>query len=208
MLGVRWKTETTRTQDVDVASEHMVIGVPDRNVDLRQALIDSELGFIEIPALDRRAPSTRFRIRGRQVSVDILTPMKGRTSGKPILLKSLNVYAEPVRFLDYLLVDTQPAAVVAKAGLMVNVPAPARYALHKLVLAERRIAAFQTKRTKDIDQAEQLIAVLANDRPGDLRSAWLGAKKQPAKFLQQLNASINRLTPGSAAALRKITSSK
>ena len=91
MLGVRWASEVTRTQDVDIAAEqHLVIGVPDVEIDLRKAIIDSELGFIEIPALNRRSPSTKFRIRGRQLSVDILTPMLGRASSKPISTLNLS----------------------------------------------------------------------------------------------------------------------
>jgi hypothetical protein len=206
MLGVRWPTEVTRTQDVDIAAEqHLVIGVPDIEVDLRQAIVDSELGFIEVPALDRRSPSTRFRIRGRQLSVDILTPMRGRTSTKPVHLTSLNAYAEPVRFLDYLLDDAQPAVLVAKAGLLVNVPAPARYALHKLVLAERRVAAFHTKTRKDIDQAEQLLGVLVRDRRGDLRAAWTAALEQPRKFVHQLRAGLERLSVATRGELEAVT---
>ena len=79
--------------------------------------------------------------------------MLGRTSDKAIHIPALDIYAEPVRSLDYLLVDVQPAVVVAKAGLLVNVPAPARFALHKLVTSERRIAAFQSMAQKDLAQA-------------------------------------------------------
>lgn len=203
MLGVRWESEATRTQDVDIAAEqHVVIGVPDRKVNLRQAIIESELGFIEVPALDPRSPSTKFRIRGKQLSVDILTPMRGRISSKPIHLESLDVHAEPVRFLDYLLTDAQAAVVVAKAGLLVNVPSPARYALHKLVLAERRVAAFQTKTKKDLSQAEQVIQVLLRDRPGDLRTAWAAALKQPSKFVQQMRGGLSRLSEETRSALK------
>lgn len=195
MLGVKWPSEITRTQDVDIAAyRHLVIGIADRAVNVRQALIDSELGFIEVPALDRKAPSTKFRIKGKQLSVDFLTPLLGRPSTKPIHLTALDTYAEPVRFLDYLLEDAQPAVVVAKAGILVNVPVPARYALHKLVTAERRVSAFQTKTKKDIQQAQALIDVLVHDRPGDLRAAWRAAEKQPGKFTQQIRSSMARLS--------------
>lgn len=205
MLGVRWASETTRTQDIDIAAEqHLVIGVPDRKVDLRQAIMQSELGFIEVPALDPRSPSTRFRIRGREVSVDLLTPLLGRPSRKPIHLQSLDAYAEPVRFLDYLLADPQPAVVVAKAGLLVNVPSPARYALHKLVLAGRRVAAFQTKTRKDLSQAAQLVEVLLADRPADLRAAWTAALKQPRAFGQHLRAGARRLPAAMTKALTRV----
>ena len=194
MLGVRWRSETTRTQDIDVATAaHILVGVNNRNLNLRQVIIESKLGFIEVPVLSRKAPSTLFRIRGQQLCVDILTPLLGRTSAKPIYISSLDIYAEPVRFLDYLLVDSQPAVLVAKSGILLNVPAPARFALHKLVVSERRVAAFQTKKQKDISQAEQLLTVLARDRPGDLRIAWQAAAKQPDKFMTKLRSGLARL---------------
>lgn len=209
MLGIKWESETTRTQDVDIAAQrHVVIGIADRGVNLRQALIDSELGFIEVPALDRKAPSTKFRIKGKQLSVDVLTPLLGRASSKPVHLAALDTYAEPVRFLDYLLEESQPAVVVAKAGILVNVPAPARYALHKLVAAERRVPAFQTKTKKDIQQAEQLIEALIQDRPGDLRSAWMAAGKQPSKFAQQMRAGLAKLSKDTQKALLAVVPKK
>jgi hypothetical protein len=209
MLGIKWASETTRTQDVDIAAEYRVsIGIADRKINLRQALIDSEMGFLEVSALDRKAPSTKFRIKGRQLSVDVLTPMLGRPSNKPIHLQALDTYAEPVRFLDYLLTDAQPAVLVAKAGVLVNVPAPARFALHKLVTAERRIAALHTKTRKDISQAEQLIEVLLRDRPGDLGRAWAAALKQPPKFMQQLRAGAGKLPSRTHAALREVVDKK
>ena len=205
MLGVRWASEVTKTQDVDIAPDYRIpIAIADKKANLRQALMDAGMGFFEVPALDRKSPSTRFKIKGRQFSVDILTPMLGKTSTKPVPLSVLDVYAEPVRFLDYLLDDVQPAVVVAKAGMMVNVPAPARYALHKLVIAQRRAATIQTKALKDIGQAEQLVAVLLQDRPGDLVRAWKAASKQPAKFMTQLKQGMKKLPPATQSGLKKI----
>ncbi len=203
MLGVRWESQTTRTHDVDIAGDYRVlIGVRDREVRLKQALLESELGFIEVPALDRKSPSTTFRIRGKQLSVDILTPMLGRTSSKAVHLGVLDAYAEPVRFLDFVLDDLQPAVILAKAGILINVPAPARYALHKLVISQRRPAAMQTKTKKDIDQADQLLTILFRDRPGDLRLAWTAAMRQPGKFQVQLRAGIKKLSPDNIVRLQ------
>lgn len=204
MLGIQWASEVTRTHDVDIAADYRIrIGMADKKASLRQALMDSEMGFFEVPALNRKSPSTRFKIRGRQLSVDILAPMIGKTSAKPVHLSVLDVYAEPVRFLDYLLVDTQPAVIVAKAGILVNVPAPARYALHKLVTAQRRAATMQTKTLKDIGQAARLIEVLLKDRPGDLLRAWKAMLKQPARFTEQLRLGSRKLPGAMQAELKK-----
>jgi len=205
MLGVKWDSATTRTQDVDIAHDlKLELGLKDKAVNLRQVLIDSEMGFIEVPALNRKAPSTRFHIRGKQLSVDILTPMFGKTTSTPIHLSVLDTYAEPVRFLDFLLEDIQSAIIVAKAGILVNVPAPARYALHKLVISQRRTAHLQTKKLKDISQAEQLLKVLLADRPGDLLLAWEATDKQPKKFREQLLGGMRNMSPDVLAAFEDL----
>jgi hypothetical protein len=196
MLGVSWSSESTRTADVDVAADpNLLIGVTDAPVDLRAALLDSGMGFFEVPALNRKHPSTSYAIRGRQLRVDLLTPMCGKTTSVPVVIRALGVPAEPVRFLDYLLEATEPAVVVARAGVLVNVPTPARYALHKLVTLQRRPAAFQTKALKDFAQARQLLEVLSGDRPGDVALAWAAAHRQQAKFRMQLEKSLQRLPP-------------
>lgn len=194
MLGIHWQSESMQTHDLDIAGDnHISVGLSSRSVDLKQALLDADMGFIEVPGLNRKAPSTRFRIQGKQLSVDILTPMSGKPDSKPVFIQSLNTYAEPLRFLDFLLEDTQQAIIIAKAGILVNVPAPARFALHKLVTAVRRPPTMQTKYLKDISQAAQLLDVLLDDRPGDIQLAFSATQKMPDKFRNQLVEGINRL---------------
>lgn len=194
MLGVTWPTKITQTHDVDIARDnHIALGLRNEPADLKQALLDADMGFVKVPALDRRSPSTSFRIQGKQLSVDVLTPMIGKPASKPVLITALNTYAEPLRFLDYLLDDIQPAVIVARAGILVNVPSPARYAIHKLVASTRRPIAMQTKTIKDIDQVRLLLTVLFNDRPGDIQSAIKAARKMPEKFLEQVKSHLKKL---------------
>lgn len=89
--------------------------------------------------------------------------------------------------------DTQSAVVVARAGILVNVPTPARYALHKLVTSTRRASSFQTKTLKDIDQAALLLTVLLEHRPGDIQLAFEAAHKMPEKFVTQLVTGLKKL---------------
>lgn len=204
MLGVNWPSKITQTHDVDIARDnHIAIGLRNESVNLKQALLDADMGFVEVPALDRKSPSTSFRILGKQLSVDVLTPMFDKPVSKPVLITALNTYAEPLRFLDYLLDDTQPAVIVARAGVLVNIPSPARYALHKLVASSRRPAAMQTKTIKDIDQARLLLTVLFEDRPGDIQAAIKSAKKMPEKFLEQLTTGIKKLPDVLGAKIQK-----
>jgi hypothetical protein len=51
------------------------------------------------------------------------------------------------------------------SGIALQVPQPAKFAVHKLILAQRRDPANRHKRSKDLDQARALIdALLAHDR--------------------------------------------
>lgn len=208
-LGVHLDQKALRTHDVDVAAPVTVsVGIHQGAVDLRQVLLESDLGFFEIPALNRRNPSTSYFIRGQQMRVDLLTPMIGKPDGKPVYLPWLKASAEPVRFLDFLMEDIQRAVVVALDGILVNIPNPSRFALHKLVISQRRNPGEENKARKDIRQAGQLLEVLLEMRPGDVELAVASAKKEKPKFQKQLSAGLNFLDPQTGGVLKKMLLSR
>jgi len=176
ILGVRFDQASLRTADVDVAHDVSIpLGLPsdDSSVDLLGRLQDEEPRFFAVPGLDAREPSTSFKVRGRDLRVDFLTPAKGgRHDGRPVMLRHLRVAAQPLAGLGFLLEEPIDAAVVAGSGVHVNVPSPARFALHKLWVASERPASEQAKVRKDRRQAEQLLDLLASDRPDDIASAF------------------------------------
>jgi hypothetical protein len=163
------------------------------------------MGFVEVPALNRKSPSTKFRIRGQELAVELLTPMRGRDTAKPIEIAGLGAFAEPLRFLDYLLEDIQPATLLYKHGVLINIPSPARFAFHKLVVSQRRRAGDAEKIKRDLAQAEQLFNVLIDDRPGDLILAYEAAEKMGKKFLQQLTAGMQLIDTQVSKAVIQIT---
>jgi hypothetical protein len=196
MLGVRFDRQSLRTQDVDVAQDRAIgiaLSQEAGAVDVQQALTGSGLGFFPVPALDPRRPSTSFKIRGRELRVDFLTPLFGPESDKAIFLPALGVSAHPLRLLDYLIESPAQAVVVGGAGVLVNVPDPARFAFHKLWVSTRRSVSEQTKALKDLRQAGDLLAVLLEDRPADVDRAWEPLLARPvAKAVRQ---AIHRLPP-------------
>lgn len=194
LLGVRW-IGATRTEDIDIAHDPSIeIASRDEAVDLEATLREADRAFFAVPALDSRNPSTRFKIRGKQVSVSLLTPMTGKPDSGPVLLHSLKAAAEPLRFLDYLLEDSQLAAVPVDAGLLIRLPDPARFALHKLVVSQRRPAAFAAKSRKDIAQADCVLDVLRDFRPGDVRRAREAAQAMGDGFVRYLDSGARRLS--------------
>lgn len=204
MLSVAWP-DSAGTQDIDIAAEnHYELALPRKKINLGQLILDSGMGFFEVPALSRGQPSTSFKIRNRELIVDVLAPLKGRESARPVHLREFNTYASPLRHLDYLLEDVQPVVLLYEHGIMVNVPTPGRFALHKIVISQKRSAAFAAKATKDRSQAEQVLAALLQDRPMDISLAYKAAKGRGDAFLTSINAGLDMIDAEVAASVRKL----
>lgn len=195
MLGIRFESQSLRTQDVDVAQDQAIgiaLSQEAPRVNVGQSLTESALGFFPVPALDPTLPSTSFKIRGRELRVDFLTPMIGPESAKPVFLPALGVSAHPLRLLDYLIRESTQAVVIGGSGILVNVPDPARFAFHKLWISGRRPVSEQTKAAKDLRQATDLLEVLVSDRPGDLSPAWEELTRGPS-VAKTVRLAIRRL---------------
>lgn len=206
MLGVRFDARSVRTEDVDIAQEPDVAIAIDPNavpIDVAAALREADPSFLAVPSFDRASPSTSFKVRGRDLRVDLLTPQRRREE-RPVELPLLGAAAQPLPFLGYLLAEPQAAVVLEGSGVLVNVPQPARFALHKLWLATERPAAQQAKAAKDVRQAAQLLEVLAADRPHDLGVAWSAVE---ARRRRAVRAAVERLEPGLRDRLREIVGS-
>jgi hypothetical protein len=82
----------------------------------------------------------------------------------------------------------------------VKVPAPERYAVHKLIVARRRPAG-AAKQEKDIQQAAALLELLAQKRPYELKTAWKEAYQSGKRWSQLLGEGLSQLP----AAIRDLT---
>ncbi len=206
LLGVRWAGGGIRTEDVDVASARtLAVAVPGLAADVPSVLESLEMGFLPVPGLSPSDPSTSFKVRGRALRVDLLTPQR-RGERKPVVIPRFAAAAQPLPYLEYLVEEPQPAAVVGGSGVLVNVPGPARFALHKLIVARSRAAAMQAKSDKDLHQAAQLILVLADERPGDLRAAWTALGRRGWRTATERGvAALGRRHPDAAKALARET---
>ena len=206
LLGVLWDS-SLRTQDVDIAADRTVdVAVPGTGGDVPSALESLEMGFLPVPGLDRTSPSTSFKVRGHSLRVDLLTP-SARAASRPIAIPRFSTAAQPLRFLDYLVERPVRAAVVDGGVVAANVPDPARFALHKLIVAGERPAAMQTKRAKDLAQAAEMLELLAEDRPGDLTLAWEALAGRGQSWVSRVTkslASVERVSPVAAAVVRRL----
>jgi len=208
LLGVLLPTPTLMTTDIDVAQFHAIsLLVEDSLPPILEVLRAVEPGFAEIPDQAGGRFATRFRAQG--IEVEFLTPNRAgdEHQGKPAPMPALGgAAATPLRFLDYLIHEPVRSVLLHKAGVPVRVPAPERYAVHKLIVATRRRSDHhgQTKRDKDVHQAGVLIdALAATRRQHDLLDAWMEAWDRGPKWQAALVRGRAMLRPEHQSALRQ-----
>lgn len=189
LLGMRLSGANLRTDDLDLAAVSL-LAASEESADAEGALERLQMGFLPVPGLDSRRPSTSFKVRGESLRVDFLTPGEGDF---PVPLPRLGTSAHPLPFMDYLIENPEKGAVVDAGGFLVNVPAPARFALHKVIVADERPLFQQSKAGKDLAQAAQLLEALAEARAGDLRLAHDALRERG--WTARLRRGAGRLKP-------------
>ena len=171
MLGIKLPISILQTGDVDIAQFTSVsVGVADQTPPVLEILKNVDKTFRAVPHVHHEANVTTYVAKGG-IRVDFLTPNEGPDTDTPQPLPAFQTDAEPLRFLDFLIHDPEPAVVLHGAGVYVLVPAPQQYAVHKLIVSRRRKEG-AAKRDKDIQQASSLLHVLAEKRPHELKAAW------------------------------------
>ena len=196
MLGVRW-TRGDATLDIDLAmpGKNISIALPDApRVDLHDALASFEAGFIPASASGGKAGPTYLLKGDRDFQVDFLTTRDRRGDG-PRDIPSLSVTAQPLKFLEYLVEAPTQTVLLDNLGhhCVASVPAPARYAVHKLIVHGERDARYRTKALKDLDQAAALIEYAqANDRRS-LEGAWSDALARGPGWRRRLKQGVAAL---------------
>ncbi|WP_200241866.1 nucleotidyltransferase domain-containing protein [Lamprobacter modestohalophilus] len=193
LLGVRWDSPM-QTQDMDLAADADVdvdLAIPPDMPGISSTLEQLEMGFLPVPALDLRAPSTSFKVRGQSLRVNLLTPLVGPARAQSDFVLALGGTAQPLRFLDYLIEAPVPALLLSHRDLVLtNVPDPARFAWHKLLVSEERPLAQAAKRAKDRMQVAQLLAVLREEAPAQLAAARAELEARGRGWAQRLERAL------------------
>jgi hypothetical protein len=169
LLGIKLPTTAMQTSDADFAQFHAVsTAVEDSLPPVLDILRSVDPSFRAVPDLGDPHAVTQFVNRAR-FTVEFLTPNGGSDDhqGAPVPMPALGgASAQPMRFLDFLIRDPVRSAMLHRSGIAVSVPAPERYAIHKLIVASRRHrdASNAAKREKDIRQAALLFEALDQSR--------------------------------------------
>lgn len=200
LLGVRIPASLARTGDLDIAQFHSVaIAVDDEIEDNLLSLLQRvDKGFTAIASPTDSRHTQRYSLRRGEeevYAVDVLCPLRGPERDRVTYLRALRSHAQTLRFLDFLLYQEVNAVALHGAGIPLNVPAPERYALHKILISPLRISnpRSQAKARKDIDQASALVLALAELRPDDLADAWRELLDRGASWREKAARGIKRL---------------
>lgn len=133
--------------------------------------------FAGVPGLARNALPSRFRSADGFI-VDVLTPRYRSTDPDPLPLTRLAAGATPLQHLDWLIEEPIRTVALHGAGIAIVAPQPARYAVHKLIVAQKRPAGQAAKRAKDLVQAHALITALEVNAPFALEDALASARSR------------------------------
>jgi hypothetical protein len=197
MLGVRWGGQD-RTQDIDFAHAGKSVSVllpTDIEVRTDDAIESLQMGFLPVAGLDEKSGGTYLIPSEPEFRLDFLTPMH-RGGDAPFVHPKLHITMQPLPFMEYPLAALEQAIVPCTSGaVLVNVPNPARFALHKLVVYGERRTSFRAKSAKDLAQAAHLLAYLGEHRAPELKEArddllsrgrkWVARFKEGAAALQK-----------------------
>ncbi len=175
VLGLHWN-DASQTSDVDFAhaGRNISIALPtDIRVDRHSALTTMAEGFLPLVQYRGAAGASYRHPKEPDFQVDFLTP-RTSDSEEPVTIAQLDVALQPLRFMEFSLEDVQQATLFDPTGrcVMANLPAPQRYAVHKLLIVGERTGAMRAKTSKDLMQSASLIEYFRDNDPDTLSAAW------------------------------------
>jgi len=192
-LGVAWGG-ATRTLDLDFAHAgpggNIAVALPaSLRVNVHDALTSLEYGFLPALGGTKGMASLYASSDEPDLRIDFLTVQR-RTARRDVLAPDLGVALSPLKFLEYLIERPGQAVLLGRAdACLVNVPDPARYGLHKLIVAHER-GATHPKHAKDIAQALALIQWHLRESPHTLADAWSDLVARGAGWTKRARASL------------------
>ncbi len=192
-LGLRYSfDQSAQTDDLDMAQfERLSLALGDQ-VETSLPETFRDLDFAPVPSLDPSAV-WRWKQTKSDTLIEFLTP-SFRPEEDICDLPALGVSAQSLHFLNYLIADPIKAAALYRSGVLIQIPRPERFAIHKLIVADRRRGGPDAlKSVKDRAQSAFLVTALAEDRPDELREAYEEAMENGPKWRDRIAASLKRL---------------
>jgi len=184
LVGAYLPSSALTTSDADLLVSSFV--AHDEPQDLEKILQRADPTFKAHMSRDDALPKL-FKA-ANNFQVDILTKF-GRGRKSPIRIDDLQCSAEALTFMEYLAEESTEAVALYGTGVLVSVPPPIRYAIHKLLIAQERKAG-SPKRAKDLKQAKDLIDVFLETDNAAFEEALEEARGRGQKWKKNIDASL------------------
>lgn len=140
---------TIKTRDLDFLIDKPTM--LKRKVNIPELLKD--LGFV----VSLKGSKGYIKLDHPELILEFLVPEKGKGTDKPYPLPNLNMNAVALRFLNFLSKNTVRIKI---ENFYLTLPHPANFALHKLIVFQRRIK--EEKAIKDRRAAIEILNTLIN----------------------------------------------
>ncbi len=188
MLGVRW-TGGDKTLDVDFAhaGRNVSVALPAQmKLSIHDALTSLEMGLLPIREFSGKTGAQYRNPKDPELRIDFVTSLT-RAAGN-VEMAELGIALTPLKFMEFSLVNTTQSVVMGRSGAcVVNIPAPERYAIHKLIVYGERPIAERTKSSKDLEQAAAILKWLLDNEQRDLiGQTWEDAWSRGAGWRKRL----------------------
>jgi hypothetical protein len=183
LFGLRWEGGAA-TLDLDFAhaGRNVSLALPENLRMDTPAVIDSlEMGFIP-----NNSRTSYKKADEPDFDIDFLTS-RGRTGDTPVLIPRFNLKLQPLRFMELSLQDPMRCTLLSRSGpVVVNLPRPERYALHKLLVFGERVQAQRVKAIKDLAQSAALVDYLLEYDAAALAQIWLDIQARGPGWRQRI----------------------
>jgi len=183
IFGVEWSSGAA-TLDLDFAhaGRNVSLALPENlTINTYSAIESLEMGFVP------NHSKTSFKKSDEpDFDLDFVTS-KGRDGDAPVYIERLGLTMQPLRFMELSLEDPMRATLIGKNGpIVVNLPRPERYAIHKLLVHGERPQDQRTKANKDVIQASALIDYLLEHDAVGIGSMWMDVSERGPGWRRRL----------------------
>lgn len=189
MLGVHWQAANL-TMDVDFAHAGKNVSIAlgaNIKISVHDALDSLEMGLLPISEFSGKTGAQYRNPRDPELRLDFVTPQV--RNGGPVVMTDLGLTLECLKFMEFSLEGITQVPLISKEGsCLVNIPAPERYAVHKLIVYGERPVQERVKANKDLMQAAAIfMAMFQNGQAKLIQDAWSDALARGPGWRKRLN---------------------
>lgn len=186
VIGAYLPSSAFMTNDIDLSVVEFQAG--DRNENIEAVLRRANPTFAPVWHAGDKLPKVFQAADG--LRVDMLTKL-GRGDQSVVPVAGLGCAAVALSFQEFPAEDTIETVALYGAGVLVRVPTPLRFAIHKLIVAQRRREI--VKKQKDLQQAGDLIDVFLETDESALQDALDAARNRGKSWSTAINASLRAI---------------